>query len=108
MIPLHYKEFSDNIANYENLEKAFLKSWDKKLIDNMILFLSEAWTNLNNILKIVIDKEKFKKLRIWDEFRKKKPDILIDNMMKIIKEYFEYLRRIEKYTEEKKISLLDK
>jgi len=71
MIPLHYKEFSDNIANYENLEKAFLKSWDKKLIDNMIHFLSEAWTNLNNILKIVIDKEKLTKLRIWDEFRKK-------------------------------------
>jgi len=101
-VPSNYKEFSDNMANYEFLKKKFLKSWDKEKIDRMIEYLSFAHNDLYSIHELLFEIEKKMKLTLVDKILRRKSEYhrilnLVNNVMKIIKKHIEYLKHIKDY-----------
>jgi len=95
-IPSHFNKFEENIDTFKYKRSKFMKTLEKKYLEDMISALKQSWRNLHDILKIVVDKKDIGKLRILDKIRGKKIDIVIDNLSIIIRKHYEYLEEFKK------------
>lgn len=95
---LYYEKFKEDIDNYIISCKSLFKNWNKRIMENMIKFLREAYRNLMEILNMLLDRKRIlKKWNLKESFlniiKGKKIDIIIDDMMKEMRDYIGYLEK---------------